>query len=272
MRGPNILARSMSIATRRGNKDTQEWQYHSQSDSHSSIACWTLLFDLLLECDAVRSSALRGQLGFAINHVMVGPINKTLDLVLTVVPPTRASGTRRTFSELADSLGVALDSIDRSALTDLPVLYEDRSDDISEVAVAVEAKACMTAHTSSLPRLHAEVLATGYLAKRAAPHCISALYCLVNASPSFRTVKGTTNVHKQPEVARRVVDMLRVAVPTRTDSRDYGYDVVGTTVIDCRNDGSPVNVIEGDPAPSIEDRTHYERMVRSLCSEFRSRF
>ena len=58
MRGPTILARSMSIATRRG-KSPRAWQYHSRSDSHSKIACWTLLFDLLLECDVVREAAER---------------------------------------------------------------------------------------------------------------------------------------------------------------------------------------------------------------------
>jgi hypothetical protein len=58
-----------------------------------------------------------------------------------------------------------------------------------------------------------------------------------------------------------------------SDARDYGYDVVGVTVIACRNDGSPV-VVSSDPsvAPARTDRTHYERMVRSLCSEFRARF
>ena len=50
-------------------------------------------------------------------------------------------------------------------------------------------------------------------------------------------------------------------------------DVVGITVLDCRNDGTTVSVVN-DPAvaPTRSDRTHYERMIRSLCSEYRSRF
>lgn len=59
MRGPVILARSMSLATRRG-KRLEEWQYHSRSDAHSKLACWTLLFDLLGECDVLRSAAEAG--------------------------------------------------------------------------------------------------------------------------------------------------------------------------------------------------------------------
>ena len=272
MRGPTILARSMSIATRRGNS-TRAWQYHSRSDSHSKIACWSLLFDLLLECDVVREAAERGRLGFRINHAMIGQINKTLDLVITVVPPTRRQTTRRTFAELSDVFGVALDETDRAALAGMPAFYEESVDDASEVAIAVEAKACKTEHVKSLPRLHAEILATGYLAKLAEPSCISVSYSLVNAASSFVSPsgKGEVNRHNQPEDARRVVQMLATAVPTASKSREYGYDVIGTTVVDCRNDGSPVTVVQGAPAPTLNDHTHYERMMRSLCSAYRKR-
>jgi hypothetical protein len=262
----------MSIATRRG-KSPRAWQYHSRSDSHSKIACWTLLFDLLLECDVVREVAERGRLGFRINHMMVGSINKTLDLVLTIVQPTRRAGTRRTFAELAGVLGVALDDSDRVALAGLPVFYEEGADDVSEVAVAVGAKACMTEHVKSLPRLHAEILATGYLAKLAAPHCLSVSYSLVNAAATFVSPsgKGAVNQHSQPEDARRVVQMISNAVPAASKNNQYGYDVIGTTVVDCRNDGSPVTLMQSDPAPARNDHTHYERMLVSLCGKFRER-
>ena len=273
MRGPTILARSMSIATQRG-KSLREWQYHSRSDSHSKVACWTLLFDLLHECDAIRTAAEQGRLGFGINHTMRGAINKKLDLVLTVLPASQKPGKRATFAFHVSKWGVALSDEDRAALGRLPVLHAQRSDDISEVAIAIEAKACMTEHVKSLPRLHAEILATGYLAKRASPNCISAAYTLVNAAPTFVTpsAKSTVNRHKQPDAARRVVEMLSQAVPTASDSAGYGYDAIGTTVIDCRNDGSQVLVIHDDPAPSTTEHTHYEQMVVSLGAAFRQRF
>jgi hypothetical protein len=223
----------------------------------------------------LRDSAAAGKLGFGINHVMVGPINKTLDLVITLAPPSRVARQRRAFADFVDVFGVALSDDDRAALRALPVLLHDHADDIAEVAVALEAKACMTEHVKSLPRLHAEILATGYLAKKAVPRCITASYSLVNSATSFVTPsgKGKPNVHRQPDDARRVAEMIRSAVPTVSDARDYGYDVVGLTVLDCRNDGSPVTVVH-DPAvaPAASDRVHYERMVRALCSEYRARF
>ncbi|HNB47501.1 MAG TPA: hypothetical protein PLL72_25240, partial [Burkholderiaceae bacterium] len=57
------------------------------------------------------------------------------------------------------------------------------------------------------------------------------------------------------------------------DMQSYGYDVIGVTVLEGANDGSKVRIVD-DPAyaPARNHYTHYERMVRSLCSEFRARF
>lgn len=273
MWGPTILARSMSVATTRG-KDAKAWQYHSRSDSHSKIACWTVLFDLLVECDVLRRQAESGLIGFGINHVMVGPINKTLDLVLTVVPPSRARARRVTFAQLVDQYAIPLTEEEMALLRSLPVMEQEDDDDISEVAVALEAKACMTAHLASIPRLHAEILATGYLAKKAAPRCITVSYSMVNSADSFVSPggNGKVNRHSQPEDARRVVAMLGTALPLTRDTRDFGFDVVGVTVVECRNDGSPVTIVSSLPAPSKSDHHHYDRMIRSICSEYRSRF
>jgi hypothetical protein len=271
--GPTILTRTMSVATKRG-QGGRAWQYHSRSDTHSKVACWTVLFDLLTQCDVVRKQAQHGQLGFRINHVMVGPINKTLDLVVTVVPPTRVHGSRATFADLVSRYGIHLDAAESAALARLPSVPEDRRDDIAEVAIALEAKACMTEHLKSIPRLHAEILATGYLARMAAPRCITVSYSLVNEADSFVSPggKGKTNTHSQPEDARRVIQMLGSAIPLARQVRDIGYDVVDATVIECKNDGSPVVVSSGAAAPKTSDHHHYERMIRSLCGEYRSRF
>jgi hypothetical protein len=124
MRGPAILASTMSVATRRGHS-TRAWQYHSRSDNHSKVACWTLLFDLLHECDALRRAAEEDRIGFRINHVMVGPINKTLDLVISLVPPGRPTDKRRSFADVAQAYGIVLTADERRALSALPRIEED---------------------------------------------------------------------------------------------------------------------------------------------------
>jgi len=271
--GPGILARTMSSATKKG-ASSSAWQYHSRSDTHSKIACWTLPFDLLDNCDAARSHAFAGRLGFGINHVMVGPINKTLDLVVTRVDPNRSNANRASLPDLVQRYGIALDDFEAHRLRALPTIFEDNKNDVCEVAIAIEAKACMTEHSKSLPRLHAEILATGFLARQASPHCITASYNLVNAAAHFVSPgnAGKINRHSQPDDARAVVNMLARAIPLARNSKDLGYDVVGVTVIDCANDGSPVTVRSDTAAPSNAEHVHYERMMVSLCSEFRRRF
>lgn len=272
MLGPSILARSMSIATKRG-KGAKAWQYHSRSDNHSKVACWTVVFDLLRECPILRKHAEEGRIGFGINHVMVGPINKTLDLVVTIVPPNRKKANRSNLMQLADKYGIPLTVDERTLLIDLPMVENDAKTDVSEVAIALEAKACMTEHVKSMPRLHAEILATGYLARQAAQRCITVSYSMVNAASSFISPSGKGAVnHHQPQDVRRVVSMLGTALPLAKNMKDLGFDAIGTTVVECRNDGSPVTVLFASPAPSTTDHHHYERMIRSICTEYRSRF
>ena len=273
MLGPTVLARAMSVATKRG-KDAKAWQYHSRSDGHSKVACWTVLFDLLCECNVLRKHAELGLIGFGINHVMVGPINKTLDLVVTIVPPNRKKARRPSLAQLAVKYGIPLTAQEQAILDALPLIENDAKTDVSEVAIALEAKACMTEHLKSMPRLHAEILATGYLARQAAPRCITVSYSMVNAAESFVSPggKGSTNRHDQPQDAGRVVSMLGTALPLAKNMKDLGFDAIGTTVVRCRNDGSLVTVVSGPPAPLTSDHHHYERMIRSICAEYRSRF
>jgi hypothetical protein len=272
MLGPKILTRTMSVANK--GKDGVAWQYHSQSDRHSKVACWTVLFDLLQKCEPFQRDARRGVVGFRVNCVMVGPINKTLDLVVTQLSEPRAPGNRRSFMQVGEAYGVVLDDAERGLLASLPIIYEDSSLDISETAIALEAKACMTAHVKSLPRLHAEIVATGYLAKRAKPNCITASYSLVNAARTFRSPgsKHEINVHTQPGDARRVIDMIATAIPRTSDAPTFGYDVIGVTSIVCANDGSAVSLGSDDAAPSPRDAVHYQHMLNDLCSAYRRRF
>lgn len=224
----------------------------------------------------MRQAATSGRLGFGINYEMVGPINKRLDLVLTINQPGFGQPGGRTFADLRAEYGVLLNEEECALLAALPEVRQDMSEKgASEVAIAMEAKACMTEHVKSLPRLHAEILATGYLARLAAPHCILVSYTLVNSATDFMSPssEGKVNHHSQPDDVRRVIEMIRGAVPMSSKVAAFGYDVVGTTVIDCRNDGSPIALVS-DPvlAPKVNDRLNYDQMVKGICSAFRARF
>ena len=69
LRGPDIVFRTLS---RPGMRDSfgNPWQYHSRSDRHSKLACWCMLFDLLLESPVLVGNVARGLVGFGLNHEM----------------------------------------------------------------------------------------------------------------------------------------------------------------------------------------------------------
>lgn len=272
MYGPDIVARTISTPTVRG-KSKKAWQYHGRSDVHSKVACWAVLFDLLDSCDVFAAQAAVGKVSFAVNHLMVGPINKTLDLVVCAVPKGRKPRGRRTFAQLGQHYGIQLSPTEQALLTTLPILEEELSSDVSEVLIALEAKACFTDLVGSIPRLHAEILATGYLAKQAAPSCLSVSYTLVNGANSFVSPgEGKVKKHNQPSDATNVLAMIAKAIPTAHNQPNFGYDAIGASLINCQNDGSTVNIVTAAPAPTHTDFIYYERMMRTLCGQYRNRF
>lgn len=94
MYGPRILARTLSRTVLRDRYGNQ-WQYHSRSDHHSKVACWGIVFDLLLQSGQLRDHVQTGAVSFGINHEMRDFQNdrkKNLDLVLCT--PAKPSARR----------------------------------------------------------------------------------------------------------------------------------------------------------------------------------
>src|SRR4051794_20866964 len=126
MFGPEILARSLSVAAPTGASDTL-WQYHSRSDRHSKIACWGILFDLLRNCAVLREHVAAGRIGFGINHEMRDfkeNRKKNLDLVLCVPNGGPLLKKAVTFAELTGRYSIILSKEEKTALAALPALQQ----------------------------------------------------------------------------------------------------------------------------------------------------
>src|SRR5262245_38846831 len=133
MRGPVIIARSIS-ALRIPDSFNNTWQYHSRSDRHSKIACWSIMFDLIGHCSLLRQHIADRKVGFGINHELRDfrtQRKKKLDLVVCTpnpsgVPRVKNGGnTKRnvlTFADLARECEVILDADDEVMLGQLPTL------------------------------------------------------------------------------------------------------------------------------------------------------
>lgn len=275
--GPEILVRTLSTP-RVTDKHGSAWNYHSRSDHHSKVACWGIVFDLL------RTSALfcrhveQGRVGFGINHEMRDfQHDRKKDLDLVICLPASGSASGRTLKDLADHYSLDLTATERRALSDLPVLREMP---VGNVLVALEAKACMTAHQRALPRLYDELNSSHQTVHGASDAAIAAGLVMINIAERFlspdlnkknRTTAPDWSSHVQPKAVEITIDKVK-QLPRRSKTGIAGYDALGIVVIDCVNDGSQVNLYGKAPAPQLHDNYHYTTMIDRMRGLYDTRF
>lgn len=276
MFGPQILARTLSTTTRR-DKAGNDWQYHSRSDHHSKVACWGVIFDLLLTTPLLRRHVEAGVVHFGINHEMrdfVHDRKKNLDLVLCT-----ASDTPRpeSLEDMATALGIQLTAIERAQLQTLPPLTRSP---VGSVLMALEAKACMTAHQRALPRLYDELNSSHLTVHGSSDQAIAVGFAMINMASDYlspdlnkknRASEPDWSRHKQPRDASLAIDKVK-QLPRRAKVGDVGYDALSIVVIDMPNDGSPVGLITNPPAPQVGDIYHYDTMLARLSGIYATRF
>lgn len=278
MFGPQILARFLTAlgpADKYGNR----WQYHSRSDRHSKVGCWGIALDLLLTSSLLRDHAREGKVVLGINHRMTDfATGRRKDLDLVIARPADAPTSGKTFAGLAAAYGVPLTESEQSALANLPGLLVS---DVGAVLVALEAKACMTAHVKSLPRLYDELNSSHLCVHGASRQALAIGYVQVNAATEFASpvvnshaLRGETpslTPHRQPQAAERVISKV-AEIPRRSAAAESGFDGIGITVLDLRNDGSPVTVVSGRPAPGHGDAFEYTGMIVRMANEYDTTF
>ena len=278
MLGLDILQRSLShptVCDSYGN----DWQYHSRSDAHSKIACWALLFDLLQNCPLLVAHIRSGKVGFGINHEMRDfrtARKKNLDLVLCT--PACDAEHDLDFVSLAKTYRVRLTPVEEALLLALPRLPRKS---VGTVHLALEAKACMTEHVKALPRLYDELNSSHLAIHGSADFSIAAGFAMVNIADTFISpgrnkhyvADGTCEItqHRQPDVTVRTIEKLK-EIPRRTHSGVEGFDALGIVVIDMRNDGTPVRIVNASPAPAPSDVFHYGQMIRRIASLYAIKF
>ena len=181
MNGPEILARTLSTAGIRDRYDNS-WQYHSRSDHHSKIACWGIIFDLMASTPLLRRHVEAGAVCFGINHEMrdfVHDRKKNLDLVLCT-PGSQT--TKQTLESIAADYQIELTAEQRTIFERLPRLVRAP---VGSVLMALEAKACMTAHQRALPRLYDELNSSHLTVHGASDQAIAAAFTMVNLAEDY---------------------------------------------------------------------------------------
>lgn len=221
-----------------------------------------------------------GRVGFGINHEMRDFVNgrkKNLDLVVCTRGSTEEpSGSA--FRELVERYEIELIGTELGELKRLPEMVQVP---VGSVHMALEAKACMTAHIKALPRLYDELNSSHAAIHGSADFAIAAGFAMVNLGATFVSPdrnkrklgrKGPEiSEHSQPNDTVRTVEKLK-EIPRRTQSNAPGFDALGIVVVRMANDGTPVNVVVDPPAPQPSDPWHYEQMIRRMASLYASRF
>lgn len=280
MDGPNIIVQTLSqtdnVTDSRGNK----WQYFSRSDRHSKTVCWAFLFDLLHHCRLLREHAVEGAVGFGINHQMRDfkqDKKKDLDLVVCRAAPQPGVSTK-SFADFATDFKICLTEVQREKLRQLPRLEKAP---VSNVFLALEAKAAMTSHVKACPRLYDELNSSHSIVHGDSQVAIAAGLVLVNFANEFVSPDSnkvdlaiqppTISYHRQPRATERTIETI-LKLPRRHDSNQSGFDGISALIIDCKNDGSPVRLVTEPPAPRKDDTLHYDSLVHRVAHLYRSRF
>jgi hypothetical protein len=280
MFGERILARSLSqpsVSDKHGNI----WQYHSQSDRHSKIACWGVLFDLICSCPLLREHIAKGRVVFGINHAMTDFVSrrqKNLDLVVCTPRTSEASRRPRNFRALVSEFDITLISDEQSALDALPPFIEGP---VGDVLLALESKACMTAHVKAAPRLFDELTSAAQCINGSAEGAIAVGHTIVNCAPIFISTVRNKRVktdapfeitkHPLPESVNKIVETIR-RLPIRGHATERGYDAIAITALNLINDGTDVSLAPSPPALASDDPLNYERMVRRIAGIYDTRF
>jgi len=278
MHALNILARTLSQPTRK-DRYGNRWQYHSRSDHHSKVACWGILFDLLTHCPLLRQHVEAGRVYFGINHEMRDfehDRKKNLDLVLCTASAATPDSSP-TLESMAADWEIDLSPAETAELADIPAL---RRAPVGSVLMALEAKACMTAHQRALPRLYDELNSSHLTVHGASDQAIAAGFAMVNVASRYlspdlnkrnRMDDPEWSRHHQPRDAGLAVDKIR-QLPRRSGPGAAGYDALAIVVVDCVNDGSPVTIVSSSPAPQLNDIFHYASMINRLSHIYATRF
>lgn len=199
---------------------------------------------------------------------------KNLDLVLCTPSGTAAADT---LANVAAGYGIVLTDGERAILDGLPTLVRSP---VGSVLMALEAKACMTAHQRALPRLYDELNSSHLTVHGSSDQAIAVGFTMVNIandylSPDLNKKNRATDPdwsrHKQPRDAQLAIDKIK-QLPRRSKVGDTGYDALSIVVVDMPNDGSPVELIKSSPAPQPNDIYHYATMIARLSAIYATRF
>ncbi|HEY8685861.1 MAG TPA: hypothetical protein VIO57_09675 [Chloroflexota bacterium] len=238
------------------------------------------MFDLLSQSSLLREHARAGKVVFGVNHEMRDfKSNRKKDLDLVIATPATAPSTSRSFVELAAHYNIRLTGPERTLLRSLPTICEGS---VNSVLVALEAKACMTAHIKALPRFYDELNSSHLTIHGASDHAIAVGLAIINAATDFVSPRknefdlkirpAVISHHRQPNDTARTIEKVK-ELPRRTKSGQDGFDAFGIVVLDFWNNvAHRPTVVNNPPAPDAADIFFYDQMIGRITNKYATSF
>ena len=228
------------------------YHYHPRSDAHSVALCELIAIDIVGACPILLEQAKSDSVVYGINvlHGFPNGKEKTLDLAI---------GTPATINRNRPRLG--------------GLIYPGT---MKRALICCEAKATMTEHSKSQPRVFDELGSSHEIVHQGDREAIAAGVLVVNIAKTFvsplrqRNAELEITTHKQPKAAERMIAHVR-GLPVRDTADGIGFDALATIVVDCDNQG-PAFLWTEAPAPQEGDRDHYATFIARLVSAYESRF
>lgn len=259
------------------------WQYHPRRGHHSAVACWGVLLDILQESNILRDQFLANKVVFGLDVSLRDYTRdqpKKLDLVIGRPDPSgRVRKKPHTLPSLVDKWGIDLTPQAADAVQKLHYVEEGP---IGAVHLAAEAKAAMTEFGKSRPRLYDELNSSHQIVHGASTHALAMGVAMINVAPEFlsptNNPKGSSyfdatvvNAEQQPRQADLTVKHV-AGLPRRGGPKATGYDSLAIVVVDMRNDGGPVRLVDQPPAPPADSVFRYSQAIRRIASEYDASF
>jgi hypothetical protein len=213
--------------------------------------------DLLKRSRVLRKQAARGDVAYGINvrHIWQATgKSKALDLAIGVPADNQAISPTGQISRVRRSTNA-----------------------FAKLFIACEAKAVMTEHGKSQPRLFDELSSSHEIVHHGDQEAIAAGIVMVNIAPKFVSPLRQKDAnqlhwstHDQPTVAARMIQHLR-GLRVRDEVGQVGFDAFCTFVVNCDNQ-TDCKLYKSIPAPQRGDADHYDTFIQRITQFYSERF
>jgi hypothetical protein len=270
MGAPEDVATWMATHEHKDKNFPHVYKYHSRSDIHSIILCEFVMRDLLARSLALREQALRGEAAYGVNvKYRWETTGKSKALDLAIGPPTESASTVPSIA-VNQIRRVRNPKLEAGTAPIIPNAF-------SRLLIGCEAKAVMTEHGKSQPRLFDELSSSHEILHQGDQETIAAGIVMVNIASTFVSPLRQKSAdqlhishHQQPLVASRVVEHLR-GLRIRDNVGEVGFDAFCTFVVDCDNQ-TGCTLFTDSPAPQPGDLDHYDTFIDRITRFYEERF